>query len=291
MAIVGHRVTGFFLPGRFDVHLLPGDASPDLFGGLDVRPGPGPRRPRPGSRQCQRRRRNDRARCGWTCTTRAIEHLRRHPRQWSRRAACARRHVRSLDARCDRRQPTSCRYPHPELPREGDRDGEKRCGANHCRSVGSRARARASRAHLAHAEPDDHPPRQCSPTALRAVRGVRRRRRHRHHAERRADPGVGRTGHLDERSRRDRHREPEIRFDLRASARERAHHRIVPASGRWSPDHRYRDGARRPAVERGRRSHVGERRRRAVVGTCPTSCSSARASRTPPPIATPSTAS
>ena len=34
MAIVGHRVTGFFLPGRFDVHLLPGDASPDLFGGL-----------------------------------------------------------------------------------------------------------------------------------------------------------------------------------------------------------------------------------------------------------------
>ena len=34
MAIVGHRVIGFFLPGRFDVHLLPGDPSSDLFAGL-----------------------------------------------------------------------------------------------------------------------------------------------------------------------------------------------------------------------------------------------------------------
>ena len=265
MAIVGHRVTGLFLPSSF--------RRPPLARRRLRRPLRGAHRrlrsrstttatPFPSVVSADRR--DDRASGGWHCTDRAAAHHRQPPRKWSRRAPCPRRHVRSLDTRRDRRQPTSCRYAHPELPGEGGRDGEKRCGANHGGSVGSGSRARARRADLAHAEPDDHSPGQSSPAELRAVRGVRRRRRRRHHPDRREDSACGTDGSRGRAIRPTR--SPLWTRDSVRSARRRAgpcaDHRVVPAAGRWRPDHGHRDRAHRPAVGRRRRRHARERRRR-----------------------------
>ena len=79
-------------------------------------------------------------------------------------------------------------------------------------------------------------------------------------ADRRHGRGVGGTRHVGERQRRGhRVRRRPARCD---GTRGRPDHRDLPAPGWWRPGDGHRDGAGRAAVERGRRSHAGERRRR-----------------------------
>ena len=240
MAIVGHRVTGFFLPGRFDVHLLPGDASPDLFGGSSSNSVEIHDDRDPVTVSVRAEAGNHPAGCGWHRTARATAAS--SPASAEAESAytmpSASRSIPTRVVTVDNPLPPGTRIQNFLVKAIATaRNGAERTSVEAWVRV--HVHERVERIWLTPNVMTLHPGSERQPR-FALFGGVRRRHRHRHHAERRADTHLGRTRHVDERPRperprRDRHREPEIRFDPRASSRERPYHRVVPAAGRRAP--------------------------------------------------------